>query len=222
MAKEVLAPIEVLATRVPLIFSKCGPLYGFLACGRPKQNRSFCFGEIGVLFKCKRCEFPALVRLLSASPAMREARHSCVFPVEVAVRWFDNIGIVYMAHFIASDNTTVESTLADVIRIREGGRDKYRKSLILPTTQNQQTTGCDSFELAVVCRFCWRRDTRSTESTLVRSMSSNRQCIAKEGAKCERCILFGSTSTLDRAIADQHDFARFLFAAEKKGCCAVC
>ncbi len=118
---KTLAPIEVLATREPLLFAKCGPMYGFLVCERAKNNV-----RPGCNFQCRDCVFVSLVRLLSTSTAMREAARSCVFRLSVMVYIDSDATFAFVEHCSKSTMILLKDGSRWPFSLAFPGRTRYQ------------------------------------------------------------------------------------------------
>ncbi len=173
-----ISPIESLACRERLLFSACGPIYAFLVCGKPKKQQ-------GRRYKCKHCAFVSLVRLLSASKTMREARSACVLQLERTAMWlhYDScFGMWQIAVTFFDHQTTAQATAHFA--------QEYARNL-----GQRVEDATERMHLALKCSACHKGLLRFKKTDLLRSLPT-RPCTASSDGRCRWGILYGTKERL--------------------------
>ncbi len=200
-AVETLAPVEVLATRVPLIFAKCGPIYSYLVCIEPKKSthdrRNIYYatrneGDKFHVYTCTGCDFKSLVRLLSSSRAMQEARKSCTFSITTRGLWcnrFDTRNIELQI----LDNTTMGGVRQYILKMSDEIEKRRKRTVRVGREVTREMMPPIAYRLvmSIVCPYC-ARDTHWNEETLLRSLPK-RPCTVShfDGGACFWEVWFG-------------------------------
>ncbi len=203
---KTLAPIEILATREPLLFAKCGPMYAYFVCSKDKTaTRAYRWRDKDRTFACSGCDFKSLVRLLSTSRAMREARKSCIFKIEIIGLWCSGVGVYDAAlgyqGFSVSDNATMADIHACIVKL---GNDyeQHPKSaecsrMFARIYGERYKRINEDLRMAVVCPLCCCRNTQWNYQTLFRSFPKI-QCSGgvAAGVSCYWEVWFGTSDAI--------------------------